>query len=169
MRRVVVGVILILTSLQILVTGVPAMASGFPNANTYGLTTGPTFQTYADPVHKYVSYTFTLVNGSSRDADIRQIGQNGPGMQLLVSVGSGMASKLVPPTGPGRIQTVLAHKSLRLTVWFRISNCATVPKGSWPLKMDVGWSTQKLLRVSLTMTSAGSLQWQKFLADSVCP
>ena len=86
MRRVVVGVILILTSLQILVTGVPAMASGFPNANTYGLTTGPTFQTYADPVHKYVSYTFTLVNGSSRDADIRQIGQNGPDMQLLVSV-----------------------------------------------------------------------------------
>lgn len=169
MRRVVIGAIFMLTSLQILGTADLAVATGISNANIYDLSTGPTFQTYGDRIHRYVGYTFTLVNGSPRDVDVRHIGQNGPGLQLLVPEGSGTASKLVQPVGPGKIRIVRAHGSIRLTVWFHVSNCTTVPKGSWPLTMDVGWSTKKLQRLRLQVTSAGSLQWQRFLADSVCP
>jgi hypothetical protein len=168
MKRVATGAILILASLQIFGTADLAMATGNLSANIYGLTTGPTFQSYGDRIHRYVSYTFTLVNGSSRDVDVRHIGQNGPGLQLLVAVRSGTGSKLVPLTGLGKIQIVPAHRSIRLTVWFHVSNCTAVPKSFWPLTMDAGWSTKKLQRVSLQMSSASSLQWQKSLSDSVC-
>ena len=169
MRRLTTGAAVSLVAVLTLGTGDLVMATGFPSASRYALSAGPTFQAYGDRIHRYVSYTFTLVNGSSRKILIRKIGQNGPGLQLLVPSGSGKTQKLVPPSGVGTTQTVSPHKSIRLTVWFHVSDCAKVPKGSWPLTMDVAWSTSKWQRVNLQIASAGSMRWQKFIADSVCP
>jgi hypothetical protein len=145
-----------------------AMAAGIRSASDYFLSTGPTYQMYGDRIHRYVSYTFSLVNGSSRAVLIRKVGQNGPGLQLLVPSGSGMTQKLIPPSGLGKTHTVLPHKSIRLTVWFYVSECAKVPKGSWPLAMDAAWRTSTWQRVGLQMQSAGSVQWQRSLTGFVC-
>jgi hypothetical protein len=147
----------------------PAMATGIRSADTYFLSTGPTFQMFGDRLHKDVSYTFTLVNGNSRKVFVREIGQNGPGLELLVPRRSGTTQRLLPPSEPGVTHALQAHKSIRLTVWFHVSNCATVPRGSWPLTIDVAWSSGKWQRVGLRMTSGLSVQWQKSLADLVCP
>lgn len=146
-----------------------AMATGIQSANRFLLSTGSKIQETGDPIHKFVSYTFTIVNGNSRDVFIRDVGQNGPGLQLLVPSGSGMNLKLIKPFGLGKTLTVLPHKSIGLTVWFQITNCAKVPVGNWPLPIDVSWGSGKWQRVGLQMPSPPSAQWQKFMADSVCP
>lgn len=169
MRRLTAGAIVSLVAVLALGTGDLAMATGFPSASKYDLSTGPTFRSYGDRIHKYISYTFTLVNGSSREVLIRKIGQNGPGLQLLVPSGSGKTQKFIPPSGLGTTHTVPPHKSIRLTVWFHVTDCAKVLKGSWPLTMDAAWSASKRQRVNLQISSAGSMQWQNFIADSVCP
>lgn len=149
-------------------TGDLAMATGIRSADDYFLSTGPTYQAYGDRIHQYVSETFTLTNGNSRDVLVRRIGQNGPGLQLLVSSGSGKTQKLIPPSGPGKTRIVPPHKSIRLTVWYHVSDCAKVPKGSWPLTMDVAWSSGKWQRVGLQMPSTPSVQWQMALTGWVC-
>lgn len=133
-----------------------AMAAGIHSASDYSLSTGPRFQTTGDRTHKNVSYTFSLVNGNSRDVLVRDVGQSGPGLQLIV------------PSGWGKTRTVLPHKSMNLTVTFHVSDCVKVPTGSWPLKMQVAWKAGKWQLVNLQMTNAGSMQWQKFIANSVC-
>jgi hypothetical protein len=135
----------------------PAMATGSRSANSYDLSTGPTFQSGGDRIHRNVTYTFTIVNGSSRDVLIRRVGQSGPGLKLLI------------PSGWEDTRTIRPHKSISETVKFHVSNCAKVPKGTWPLTMDASWNTGTWQRVSLQLTTAGPLQWQKFIADSVCP
>jgi len=146
-----------------------AMAAGIRSARAYFLSAGPTFQMYGDRIHKDVSYTFTLVNGNSRRVLVRKIGQNGPGLELLVPRGTGTMQKLVSPSGPGTTHTIQAHKSIRVTVWFHVSDCATIPRGSWPLMMDAAWSPGNWERVGLQMTGGLSVQWQKSLANLVCP
>jgi hypothetical protein len=165
-RLIGIGTLVIVFAVS---TGSPVMAAGNRSASVFLLSTGSTYQMSGDRIHKYVSYTFTLLNGSSRQVLVNKIGQNGPGLQLLVPSGSGMTQKLVPSSGPGKTQTIPPHKSIRLTVWFRVSDCATVPKGSWPLTMEAAWSSGKWQRVSLGLTSGLSVQWQKSLANLVCP
>ena len=169
MSRLYLGVIFALVAVLTFGSVAPVMAAGYQSASKYALSTGPTFQTYGDSIHKYVSYTFTLVNGSSRQVLIRKIGQNGPGLQLLIASRSGGRQTLSPKSRTRTTKKVLPHKSIRLTVWFHVSDCAKVPNGDWPLAMDVSWNARTWQRVNLQMTSAGSMQWQKFIADSVCP
>lgn len=138
------------------------------SANDYFLSTGPGYELYGDSSHKYVSETFTLVNGNNRSILIRKIGQNGPGLQLLVPSGSGKSQKLVSPSGMGKTRTVSAHKSIRLTVWYHVSQCSKVPKGVWPLTMDVAWHASKWQRVSLQMPSDPAAPWPRYLTDLVC-
>lgn len=161
-------VVVSLVTALILGAGNTAMASGIRSANDYSLSTGPTYQKSGDRIHRYVSETFTLVNGNAREILIRKVGQDGPGLQLLVSSGSGKAQKLTAPTGPGRTKIVPPHRSTRLTVWFRVSDCVKVPRGSWPLTMDVARNSGKWQRISLQMPS-GSVPWPRSMTDSVCP
>ena len=149
-------------------TGNVAMAAGIRSANDYFLSTGPTYQVSGDKIHEYVSETFTLVNGNSREILVRKIGQNGPGLQLLVSSGLGKSQKLIPPFGPGKTQSVPPHKSIRFTVWYHVSDCAAVPKGSWSLTLDVAWRSGKWQRVSLQMPSDPSVPWPRSMTDFVC-
>lgn len=146
-----------------------AVAAGIHNASDYFLSTGPTYQEYGDSVHRFVSETFTLTNGNSREVLVRGIGRNGPGMQLRVSSGSGSAQKLLPPLGPGTTRIVPPHKSIRLTVWYHVSNCAKVPKASWPLTMDVAWSSGKWQQITLQVPSGPSVLWPRSLTSLVCP
>ena len=143
-------------------------AAGIRSASHYFLSTGPTIQGFGDRTHKNVSETFTLVNGNSRIVLVREIGQNGPGLKLLVSSGSGTTQKLIARSGPGTTQRIPPHKSIRLTVWYHVSNCAKVPKGSWPLTMDVAWNSGKWRRVSLQMPSGASVPWPRSITDWVC-
>ena len=156
-------------AVMIILGASPAMATGIRSADTYFLSTGPRYQMFGDRLHKDVSYTFTLVNGNSRKVFVREIGQNGPGLELLVPRGSGTNQRLLRPSEPGVTHQIQAHKSIRLTVWFHVSKCATVPRGSWPITIDVASSLGKWQRVGLRMTSRPSVQWQKSLADLVCP
>ena len=169
MGKPTTGIVVSLVAVLTLGTGNLAMASGISSANDHFLSTGPTFQMSGDRIDKYVSETFTLVNGNAREILVREIGQNGPGLQLLVSSGSGKTQKLIPPSGPGRTQFVPPHKSIRLTVWYYVSDCVKVPKGSWPLTMDIAWSSGKWQRVSLQMPSDPSVPWPRSMTDFVCP
>ena len=128
MRRPIGGAVVSLVVLLALGTGNPAMAARTRSSSDYSLSTGPTYQMSGDRVHKYVSETFTLTNGNSREVLIRMIGQNGPGLQLRVPSGSGTTQKLIPSTGMERMQIVPVHKSIRLRVWYHVSDCAKVPK-----------------------------------------
>jgi len=169
MRKLTIGVVTSLLAVLILGTGDLAMAAGTRSADSRFLSTGPDFQTYSDSGHKYVSETFTLVNGNSREILVRKIGQNGPGLQLLVPSGSRTTQKLIPPSGSGATHAVLRHKSIRLTVWYHVSDCAKVPRGSWPLTMDVAWTAGKWQRVRLQMPSNSSVPWPRSLTNLVCP
>ncbi len=144
-----------------------AAAAGTPSASIYSLSPGPKTQTTSDRIHKIVSYTFTVVNGNSRRVLLRRIGQNVPGLELLVPNGSGTKQNLIPPSGPGKTHVIRAHMSITLTVWYRVSDCANVPKGPWPLAMDVAWSSEKWQRVALQLPSA-SVPWPKSLTSFVC-
>jgi len=168
MSKPTTGVVVVLVAVLTLGVGNVAMASGIRDADAYFLSTGPTYQMSGDRIHKYVSETFTLVNGNAREILVRKVGQNGLGLQLLVSAGSGKAQKLTAPSGPGRTKVVPPHKSIRLTVWYHVSDCAKIPKVSWPLTMDVAWSSGRWQRVSLQMPS-GSVPWPRSMTDFVCP
>lgn len=168
MRRLSSAVIVSLVVILTIGASNLAAASGTRSASNYSLSPGPNFQTYADVGHKYVSESFSLVNGNSRKLLVRGIGQSGPGLQLLIPTGSGVAEKLIPPSGPGMTKTVPPHKSIRLTVWLHVIDCAKVPKGSWPLTMDVAWTSGKWQRVSLQMPSGRLAPWPRSLTDLVC-
>ncbi len=144
-----------------------ALAAGTPSASIFSLSTGPKTQTTSDRVHKLVSFTFTLVNGESREILIRQVGQNAPGLQLLIPIGTGTKQKLIPPSGPGKTRAIPAHKSILLTVWYHVSDCAKVPKGPWPLTVDLAWSSGKWQRAALQMPSA-SVPWPRSVTGFVC-
>jgi hypothetical protein len=133
-----------------------ALAAGIRSASGYNLSTGPAFRVTGDTIHRNASYTFTLVNGSSREVLVRNIGQVGPGLRLLV------------PSGGEKNRTVLPHKSISVTIEYHVSDCATVPTGSWPLTIDAAWKAGKWQRVSLQLLNAGSMQWQKFIAHAAC-
>ena len=165
-RHIRIGALAVMLALG---AGSSVAAAGIRSASTYFLSSGSTIQMSGDRIHKDVSYVFTLVNGNARKVFVRGIGRSGPGLELLVPRGSGTTMRLDPPSGPGTTHTVPAHKSIRLTVWFHVSDCSTVPRGSWPLTMDVAWSPGKWNRVGLQMTSGLSVQWQKSLANLVCP
>ena len=169
MKRPIGGAVVSLVVVLALGTGNPAMAAGIRSASNYFLSTGPTYQMSGDRVHQYVSETFTFTNGISREVRIRMIGQNGPGLRLRVPSGSRTTQKLIPSTGSEKVQTVPPHKSIRLRVWYYISDCARVPKGIWPLTMDVAWSSGKWQRVSLQMPSGLSVPWLRSMTDLVCP
>ena len=145
-----------------------AIASGAQNANNYSLSTGSTFQMTGDRVHKNVSYTFTLINGNSSDVLVRDIGHSVPGLELLVPTGSGMKQKLIPPTGPGKAKIVLPHGAIRLTVWYHISDCAKVPKSSWPLTLSAAGESGNWQRVSISIPS-GTVPWPMSLTAFICP
>lgn len=149
-----------LAAVLTLSTGDLAMAAGIRSADDYFLSTSPTYHAYGDSVHKYVSETFTLTNGNSREVLVHRIGQNGPGLQLLVSSGSGKTQKLIPPSGSGKTRIVPPHNSIRLTIWYHVSDCAKVSKGPWPLTMDVAWSSGKWQRVGLQMLGTPSVQFR---------
>lgn len=164
-RRFQVGALAVALTLS---AGSAAMAAGVRRASAYFLSTGPTVHLYGDRIHRDVRYDFTLVNGNARSVLVRTIGQNGPGLELLVPRGSA-TGRLVPPAGPGPTYAVRAHASIRLTVLFHVSDCAAVPKGSWPLTMDVAWSPGKWQRVALPLAPRGSVPWPRSLVAFVCP
>ena len=146
-----------------------AMAAGIPRASRYFLSTGPTYQLSGDRVHKYVSETFTLVNGGSRQVLVRRIGQNGSGLQLLVTEGSGKTQTLIPSTGSGPTRSIPPHASLWLRVWCHVTDCATVPRGRWPLILEVARRRGEWQRVSVSMPSGPSVPWPRSMTDLVCP
>jgi hypothetical protein len=146
-----------------------AMATGLPSAGNYFLFVGPDYGFNFDSVHKYVNFTFTIINWNSRDVFIRGIGQNGPGLLHLVSSGSGMHSKLVIPSGLGKTLKVLPNKSIGVSLWYQITDCAKVPDGDGPLALDVSLRSGKWQRVGLEMPGYPPTQWQKSMANSVCP
>jgi len=144
-----------------------AIASGTQNENNYSLSMGSTFQMTGDRVHKNVSYTFTLINGNSSIVHVRDIGNSVPGLDLLVPTGSGMKQKLIPLTGPGKTQIVPPHGAIRLTVWYHISDCAKVPKRSWPLTLSAAWESEKWQSVSIPVSS-GSVPWPRSVTEFIC-
>ncbi len=146
-----------------------AMAAGVRSASDYSLSTGPTYQLSGDRIHQYVSETFTLVNANLRRVLVRTIGQNGPGLQLRVLTGSGTTQKLIPRRGPGTMYAVPPHESIRLRVWYHVTDCAAVPKGRWPLTMDVAWRSGKWQRVTLQMPRGLVAPWPRSMTDFVCP
>lgn len=95
------------------------MVAGAKSAAGYSLSIGATYQMTGDRVHKFVSYTFTLVNGTSREVLVRQFGRNDPDLALPVPTGTGTKQKLIAPSEPEQTQIVPPHESLRLTIWFR--------------------------------------------------
>jgi hypothetical protein len=150
------GVVVLVVGL-ILGTVDLSTASSGQNASRFNLSPGRTFQTTADRIHQNVSYTFTLVNGSSREVFVRKFGANGPGLKLLV------------PHDWTNLRTIGPHKSIGVTVRYHIGDCNEVPRTPWPLPLEVSLKTGKWQLASLHLLSAGSIQWQKFLADAVCP
>jgi hypothetical protein len=161
MGKPTIGVAVSLVAVLTLGIGNLAMASGIRSANDYFLSTGPTFEVRGDRIHKNVSETFTIVNGNSRTVLVRQIGQNGPGLQLLIP------HKLIPLSGAGPTHKVPPHGSIQLIIWYHVSDCAGVPKGSRSLTMEVAWTSGKWQRVSLQMPS-GPVPWPRSMTDLVC-
>lgn len=133
-----------------------SMAMSGRSASNFNLSAGNTFQSSADRIHQNVSYSFTLVNGSSRKVFVRKFGSNGPGLKLLV------------PAGWTLLRTIEPHKSIGVTVRFHVSDCSKVPRAPWPLPFEVSVKTGKWQVANLPLMSADSIQWQRFLADSVC-
>lgn len=146
----------------------PVFAAGSHSASSYALSTGPTFGVFGDKLHKNVSETFSIVNGNSRQVFIEKIGKNGPGLQLLVASGFGKTRKLEVPSGARRIYRIPAHKSLRITVWYHVTDCAKVPTGSWPLSLDVAWNSENWRRVNLQISATPSVPWPKSMTRWVC-
>ena len=164
-RRFVMSIVL--TAVLTLEIVSVAAAQGAQSINNFSLTTGATYQMTGDRLHKYVSYTFTLLNGDSREVLVREISRNVPGLQSLVPTGSKMDQKLIPSKGPGIAQLVPPHKALRLTVWFYVSDCANIPKVSWPLTLYAAWRGGKWQRVRIQISS-GSVPWPRSLTSFVC-
>jgi hypothetical protein len=133
-----------------------AAASNIRSAADYGLSTGPTFQSTGDKSDKDVRYTFTLVNGSSREIRVRIIKQSGQGLSLIL------------PTRSILTRTIHSHQSISMTINLHVRNCSEVQNSTWPLTIDYSTNSINWQVVELAMTSAGDLQWQKFLANSVC-
>jgi hypothetical protein len=158
MKRTVRTLLLLLPSVLALVTSAPTLASGAPNGETYFLSTGGDFGIYADTVHRNVSYTFTIETGSSHEVLVREIGRSGPGLQLLI-----------PSTW--RTKRVIApHKSISITIRYHVSDCATVPGGDWPLRLEASWSGGVWHMITVQMPNFGTSapEWQKSIGDSVC-
>ncbi len=146
----------------------PVFAAGGQSASSFSLSTGPTFGVSGDKLHKNVSETFSIVNGNSRQVFLEKIGKNGPGLELLVASGSGKTRKLEVPSGTRRIYRIPAHKSLRITVWYHVTDCATVPTSSWPLSLDVAWNSANWRRVNLQMPGTPSVPWPRSMTRWVC-
>jgi hypothetical protein len=146
-----------------------ATAAGIPSARRYSLSTGPTYQLSGDRIHRDVSETFTLVNGSSHRVLVRRIGLNGSGLQLLAAEGSGTTRTLIPSTGSGPTRSIPPHASLRLRVWYHVTDCATVPKGRWPLTLEVARDRGRWQRVRVSMPSGPPVPWPRSMTDLVCP
>lgn len=113
----------------------------------------------ADTVHRNVNYTFTIGTGSSREVLVREFGRCGPGLQLLIASGW-RTTRIIAP-----------HKSIGVTLRYHVSKCAKVPNGDWPLKLEVSWNGKAWHTITVQMNNSGpgSLEWQKSIADSVCP
>lgn len=139
-----------------LVAVVPAIAMGAQSADAYNLSAGPTFHSSADRINRDVTYTFTLLNGSSRAVFIRRVGRSAPGLVLR------------KPSSWYRVRMVPPHRSISETVTFYVSDCSEVPKGSWPIHMDAALNRTHWQRINLELTMAGTAQWQTSMADSVC-
>jgi hypothetical protein len=135
---------------------VAGASSSGRSASDYGLSTGPIFQSTGDKLDMDVSYTFTLVNGSSQNVRVRVINENGRGLAVIV------------PPHSNETRDILSHRSIKETIDLHVSSCGAVRNAPWPLPIEVSSSSNGWRVVSVDMTSAGPLQWQKFLANSVC-
>ncbi len=158
MRRTSLTALVTLVAVLSIGASVSAAATRTRSASYYFLSAGPSWSTFFDPHHHNFTEMFTLVNGNSRDAYVRRVGSNGPGLQLLNT-----------PVQRSNIETILPHRSVRLVVSFHVSNCALVPKGSWPLTMDFAWRvTGTWHRISLQMESGPSSPWPRSETASLC-
>jgi hypothetical protein len=147
-----------LVGLLVLVVSTSASAISTRSEGFYFLSTGDSFQINSDSAHRNAGYTFTLETGSSREVLVRDIGRSGPGLQLQ------------KPTTLRQTRVIPPHESISITLHYHVSSCAKVPKGDWPLELEVAWKSGKWYRVKVQMLNAGlSLQWQKSIANGVCP
>lgn len=145
-------IILVLNSIG----NAPAIALGLRSASQYDIYSGNSFQTYSDKVNRFVSYTFTLANGSSDDFLVKDIGRSGPGIRL------------VKTKNWSRSRDIKAHSSIDVSISFHVDDCVLVPKNFWPVTLDIYSASTKWHRVTLGLLTAGSRQWQSYLVEAVC-
>jgi hypothetical protein len=107
-------------------------------------------------VGRNVNFTFTLETGSSREVLLRDIGQSGPGIQLRTSSGWSTTRVIAP------------HKSITVTLKYRIIDCARVPKHDWPLRLEARWESGKWYSISVQITTFEGIPWQTYIAETVC-
>jgi hypothetical protein len=88
------------------------------------------------------------------DATVVGVGRDGPGLRL-VGVEGDLPVTLKPNSG-----------SVFVLV-YRITDCAEVPRGSWPVtvRVDRPWGTQT---VDLMVRHRQSMPWQAALVDTEC-
>jgi hypothetical protein len=136
----------------------PAFAANAPNAETYFLSTGTKWDVNADTVNRDVGYTFSIETGLSRAVLVREIGRSGPGLQLQ-NLPTWRTTRTIPP-----------HKSISVTLRYHVSDCATVPNGDWPLRLEASFKGGAWHVITMQINSGpGTPEWQKSIADSVCP
>jgi hypothetical protein len=155
MIKYLVGALALLAMLTSLAAGPASASPHSQTAGDYFLSTGPSFQESGGVTHHNVTLTFSLETGASREVFIRDVGRSGPGLQL------------VKPSWWRTMQVIPPHETIVETIQYHISDCAKVPKGNWPLQLQV-WGGAGKWHVITVQMAAFTDQWQQSLADFVC-
>jgi hypothetical protein len=119
---------------------------------------GSGFEVDAQIADRSAAYTFEIMNSSDRAIEVRY-----PGLHLP----SGF--RPMGPT-PAPAVTLRPRQTTRLTIAVRVTDCSAVPKGDWPLVLQVRptgtgpWTDDPILRPGVPPTG----EWQLEIADSVC-
>lgn len=128
----------------------------------------------SDGAARTFSYRVALHNDGWAAVAVRNVGQDGPGLQL-VSVGGGDRDSVRATIGPGG--------EVELELVYQVTDCRAVRSDRWPVPVQVdrpwGWQTVRVQQPLLTSPNTAGFRsfsgedpygqsWQKMLAELAC-
>lgn len=130
----------------------PASTTNTPNKPELSIDLA--FRVDADTSKGETTYSFIARNFGDEGLTITSLARSGPGLQLLHASAN---PATVPP-----------HGRTTVTATYRVTDCALVPRSSWPMPVTlISAGNQSTQALDLGGTSPDT-PWQAAAADAVC-
>jgi hypothetical protein len=107
---------------------------------------------------------FEVANAGWYPVTVQAVGQSGPGLELL-GVEPAEHEYAGRTAGPPFPVTLRPGQSRTATLVYRITDCAAVPRGRWPVVADVQTS---LISMSVDVIDEAGEPWQERVTDWSC-